>query len=93
MSIATMHPPSRGKWMALIAAMLGWLFDGFEMGLFPLIGKKALEDLLQLPSGNVVIDQWFGVILAVFLIGAATGTRLTVAAEPLRGVTVYRSPT
>jgi len=62
----------RGKWMALIAALLGWMFDGFEMGLFPLIGKPALQDLLQLPSGKVV-DQWFGVILAVFLVGAATG--------------------
>ncbi len=73
MPIDTAKPAGdRGKWMALIAALLGWMFDGFEMGLFPLIGKPALEDLLQLPSGKSV-DQWFGVILAVFLVGAATG--------------------
>ena len=35
-----------GKWMALTAALLGWMFDGFEMGLFPLIGGPALNDLL-----------------------------------------------
>lgn len=57
---------------ALIAAFLGWLFDGFEMGLFPLIGKPALQDLLPnaLPKAHV---DWFTVIIAVFLVGAATG--------------------
>ena len=33
---------SSGKWMALAAALLGWMFDGFEMGMFPLVGPKAL---------------------------------------------------
>ncbi|MBN8421890.1 MAG: MFS transporter [Verrucomicrobia bacterium] len=57
---------------ALIAAFLGWLFDGFEMGLFPLIGKPALQDLL--PKATAVVQgQWFTVIIAVFLVGAATG--------------------
>ncbi|MGV3485777.1 MAG: MFS transporter [Planctomycetaceae bacterium] len=58
--------------MALVAAFLGWLFDGFEMGLFPLIGKPALEDLLP-HSDPLVRVQWFSVIIAVFLVGAATG--------------------
>lgn len=62
----------RGAVAALIAAFLGWLFDGFEMGLFPLIGKPALQDLLPnaLPKAHV---DWFTVIIAVFLVGAATG--------------------
>lgn len=64
---------SRGKWMALAAALLGWMFDGFEMGLFPLIGRPALQDLLGLHSDDPTISQWFGVIIAVFLLGAATG--------------------
>ena len=34
-----------GKWMALTAALLGWLFDGLEMGLFPLVAGPALKDL------------------------------------------------
>lgn len=38
---------SAGKWMALIAALLGWLFDGFEIGMFPLVWPHALKELLQ----------------------------------------------
>ncbi len=62
----------KGATTALVAAFLGWLFDGFEMGLFPLIGKPALEDLLP-TAESVVRTQWFSVIIAVFLVGAATG--------------------
>ncbi len=69
-------PPSpaarRGYIAALVAAFLGWLFDGFEMGLFPLIGKPALQDLLP-DATPLVQGQWFTVIIAVFLVGAATG--------------------
>ena len=62
-----------GRNAALVAAILGWLFDGFEMGLFPLIGGPALKDLLG-PSANPGdADKWFGAIIAVFLVGAATG--------------------
>lgn len=61
-----------GKWMALIAALLGWTFDGFEMGMFPLVGQPALMELLP-GASKTVVDQWFGVIMAVFLVGAATG--------------------
>ena len=63
--------------MALTAAFLGWMFDGFEMGLFPLIGKPALQDLLagDLPADvmKLQLDNWFSVIIATFLVGAATG--------------------
>ena len=61
-----------GRNMALLAAFLGWLFDGFEMGLFPLIGKPALEDLLP-GASPVIVTNWFTVIIATFLVGAATG--------------------
>lgn len=63
---------SNGAVAALVAAFLGWLFDGFEMGLFPLIGKPALQDLLPSASAKDHVD-WFTVIIAVFLVGAATG--------------------
>ena len=69
-----------GRTAALAAALLGWLFDGFEMGLFPLVGPRALEDLLggQAAAGGQVLaagakDAWFGSIMAVFLVGAACG--------------------
>ncbi|MEX0642570.1 MAG: MFS transporter [Pirellulales bacterium] len=61
----------RGIWMALVAALLGWMFDGFEMGMFPLVGPNALRELL--PTDEALQNQWFGVIMSTFLIGAATG--------------------
>jgi MFS family permease len=65
----------RGANAALLAAFLGWMFDGYEMGLFPLIGKPALQDLLGGESADVAasLDRWFSVIIATFLVGAATG--------------------
>jgi MFS family permease len=65
----------RRKWTALCAALLGWMFDGFEMGLFPLVGPNALKELLreQIAVDPTITDKWFGVIMAVFLVGAATG--------------------
>ena len=69
-----------GKWMALAAALLGWMFDGAEMGIFSMVGRPAVKDLLsaQLSSLSVadqekVIGLWFGIITAGFLVGAATG--------------------
>ncbi len=72
MSDSTPKTSTRGAMAALIAAFLGWLFDGFEMGLFPLIGKPALQDMLPGESAAVQ-GQWFTVIIAIFLVGAATG--------------------
>jgi len=57
----------------LIAAFLGWLFDGFEMGLFPLVGQAALKDLLGATATPNEANKWFAAIIAVFLVGAATG--------------------
>ncbi len=64
---------SRGRKLALIAALLGWMFDGMEMGLFPLVGKDALKELLGGSPAQDKLDLWYGIITACFLIGAATG--------------------
>src|SRR5438876_865243 len=62
----------RGQWMALAAALLGWMFDGFEMGLFPLVARPALRDLLG-STNDQEVGLWFAVATAGFLVGAATG--------------------
>jgi len=62
----------RGQWSALTAAFLGWLFDGFEMGLFPLVADPALRDLLHTQDTGET-GKWIGIITAGFLVGAATG--------------------
>ena len=76
-SLKPNSPTNTGRNMALLAAFLGWMFDGYEMGLFPLIGKPALQDLLASTSSpeeiTLSLDRWFSVIIATFLVGAATG--------------------
>jgi MFS family permease len=63
---------TRGRWLTLAAALLGWMFDGLEMGLFPLVSRPALRDLLNNPS-ETEIGRWDAIITAGFLVGAATG--------------------
>jgi MFS transporter, SHS family, sialic acid transporter len=62
----------RGQWLALTAALLGWMFDGLEMGLFPLVGRPALHDLMP-GATEAEVGRWMGVATATFLVGAATG--------------------
>ncbi|MDB6128371.1 MAG: naiP, partial [Verrucomicrobia bacterium] len=71
------HPASvssRSKLqLTLAAALLGWMFDGLEMGLFPLVARPAL---LQMQGGAVsdaFVGHWMGIITAAFLLGAAVG--------------------
>jgi MFS family permease len=66
-----MNSPDRGRNLALAAALFGWMFDGMEMGLFPLVGKLALKDLFEGDASRA--GNWFAVINAGFLVGAATG--------------------
>jgi MFS transporter, SHS family, sialic acid transporter len=66
----------KGRWLALTAALLGWMFDGAEMGVFSLVGRSALLDLfVSTKQGNAEseVGLWFGIITAAFLVGAATG--------------------
>jgi MFS family permease len=58
--------------MVLIAAFLGWMFDGLEQGVFPLVARPALQDLLGVQSDQD-IGLWMGYITASFLVGAAGG--------------------
>ena len=61
-----------GQWLVLMAAFLGWLFDGYEIGLFPVIARPALKSLLG-AVGDDKVGPWMGWITAGFLLGAACG--------------------
>lgn len=63
---------SRDQWLVLAAAFLGWLFDGFEIGLFPVVGRPALMSLIP-GATDQIVGQWMGYITAAFLLGAACG--------------------
>ncbi len=70
--------------MVLLAAFLGWMFDGLEMGIHPLVAHPALEEFYETAqkadpaihaglSKADYVSQWNGRITAFFLIGAALG--------------------
>lgn len=66
---------SRRQGLVLAAALLGWMFDGLEMGLFPLVARPALIEM-QAAQGipdDRFVGTWMGIITAAFLLGAALG--------------------
>lgn len=68
------------RYMALLAAFLGWLFDGVEIGLYPLISKPAIQELVggaEVLAANPHLYETNHVwVVAAFLIGAAAGGAL-----------------
>ena len=66
----------RAQWLVLAAAFLGWMFDGLEMGIFPLVARPALKTMIPAAAGlstDQFVGSWMGKITALFLIGAAFG--------------------
>jgi SHS family sialic acid transporter-like MFS transporter len=79
--IALAPPASsqKGRIMVLLAAFLGWMFDGLEQGLFPQIAKSSLQTLvIKLPAMSAkewedAIAWWHQVVNASYLVGGAMG--------------------
>src|SRR2546428_195121 len=76
---STPTPPSalsRAQWLVLAAAFLGWMFDGLEMGIFPLVARPALQSMMidaAAATQDHFVGLWMGRITALFLVGAALG--------------------
>ena len=74
-------PPSPAKQnrklvAVLVTAFLGWMFDGLEMGIFPLIARPALQSMQAahgLATTDAFVGVWMGYVTAAFLLGAAAG--------------------
>src|SRR6185503_14250335 len=64
-------------WVVLIIAALGWLFDTMDQNLFNLVRVSSLRDLLgKQYAGQQLTDkvkEYGGIVMAVFIIGWATG--------------------
>src|SRR3954465_13241440 len=61
--------------LVLAAAFLGWMFDGMEMGIFPIVARPALQHM-QTVQGILdegFVQRWMGIVTALFLLGAAFG--------------------
>jgi SHS family sialic acid transporter-like MFS transporter len=72
-------PVTRSKpGLTLLAAFLGWMFDGMEMGIFPLVAGPALREMgtatgLADKNLEVYVSGWMATVTALFLLGAAFG--------------------
>jgi MFS family permease len=67
---------SPAQWLVLTAAFLGWMFDGLEMAIFPLVARPALQSMMPATASlaqDTFVGPWMGKITALFLIGAACG--------------------
>jgi SHS family sialic acid transporter-like MFS transporter len=75
----TMHadaqPTQKRLVLTMLAAFLGWMFDGMEMGIFPLVARPALQEMQAAQGivGEQFVQTWMGIITALFLLGAAAG--------------------
>ena len=66
------HSLNRSQWNILLAANLGWLFDGFELyALFLTVGP-AMRVLL-VPSQYPQIPAYIGMVVAITLLGWGIG--------------------
>ncbi|MGI8604333.1 MAG: MFS transporter [Verrucomicrobiales bacterium] len=69
---------TRAQFLTLTAAVLGWMFDGMEMGIFPLVARPALKAMgatggLDPKALEGFVQTWMGIVTAFFLLGAAAG--------------------
>lgn len=57
----------------LVAAFLGLLFDGFELGLMPVASRSVVKSLLGADYTEVEFVRWFARFTAALMLGAAVG--------------------
>ncbi len=67
------------RWLALLAALMAWGFDGVEQQVYAIMTRRALKDLipglLDMPAGRIdeVLSWYFSWAMAMWLWGAAVG--------------------
>jgi MFS family permease len=84
---------TRGQWLALAAALLGWMFDGFEQGVFGLVGHSALVDVLHLETytqlaSNNLMPEWLRTTAHDHVAGLVGSWNSLIAASYLLGAAV-----
>lgn len=50
-------------WVVIVVAVIGFLFDTYELLMFPLIANPAVAELLQLPPNHPEVREWVGKML------------------------------
>ncbi len=55
--------PPLTRWLVLAVAAIGFLFDTYELLMFPVIGAQALSELLKVPPTDDAVRLWSGRML------------------------------
>lgn len=55
--------PPLTRWLVLLVAAIGFLFDTYELLMFPVIGAQALAELLKVPPTDNLVREWIGRML------------------------------
>ena len=63
----------RARFAVLSAAFASLLFDGFELGLMPLVSLSVSQDLLGATYTPTLGGDWFARFTAALMLGAAIG--------------------
>jgi len=61
--VFTVSPITR--FLVLLVAIIGFLFDTYELLMLPVIGTQALSELLKVPANDPKVREWIGTILWV----------------------------
>jgi len=65
-----MPPLTIVQWLICAIAAVGFAFDSYELLMLPLIARPALGELLRVPPGDPLINEWVGLL---FYIPAVAG--------------------
>lgn len=60
-TVPSLSPVTR--WLVLLVAAIGFLFDTYELLMFPVIGAQALSELLKVPPTDDLVREWVGKML------------------------------
>src|SRR5262249_23018472 len=71
-SISWRRTVGRGAWRALLAANLGWLFDGFDTYALVMTAGPAIRSLID-QSAFPQIPAYVGTVFAITLLGWGIG--------------------
>ena len=64
---------SGARWLILLAASLGLVFDGIELGLMPIASLSVTKSLLGEEFTKPLGQEWFAWFTASLMLGAAIG--------------------
>src|SRR5262245_55132480 len=63
MNATEKRPLTTTEWLVIIIAVIGFLFDTYELLLLPLIAAPAIAEILQVPANNPAVTDWVGRLL------------------------------